>query len=533
LIEQRIVEAVEWDRWLAQSAGHESQLEARIWGRLTDTDGWRQALARQLGAEVADEIPEHVEESLCRQIPTGLARRYRIVPWRETDAGLDILCSRPLEPELLGTIRFALGRPVRLVVADPAAVERLLAQHYDLPASSGDGFAAAPVAVLEEPGLQTSVVHLVNLVLAQAVRDHASDIHFEPFEQELKIRYRIDGALYEMNPAPVHLARPIASRLKVLAQLDIAERRVPQDGRVKVDLGGRRVDLRISTLPTQYGESVVLRVLDQDQVQLSLEALGLPVVVVDGLRAAVQRPHGLVVVTGPTGSGKTTTLYSALAAINDVSRKVLTVEDPVEFELDGIMQVGVNRGAGLTFARSLRAFLRQDPDVILVGEIRDAETAQIAVQAALTGHLVLSSLHTNDAPGAINRLIDLGVEPFLMASALEAVLAQRLVRRICPRCAMDDPAANLWRDRAGLPAKVTLRKGRGCPHCHGTGYRGRLALAEWLPVNERMREMLGGSLRHDELRTLAGQAGLRTLRQEGVAAAVAGATTLEEVFRYC
>ena len=287
---------------------------------------------------------------------------------------------------------------------------------------------------IEQLAGQTPIIRFVNLVLGQAIRDQASDIHFEPFEHEFKIRYRIDGALYEMAPPPKALALPIISRLKVLANLNIAERRLPQDGRIKLTIAGRAVDLRVSTLPTQFGESVVLRVLDQSAVQLELGQLGLPAAIQAGVEEIIRRPNGIFIVTGPTGSGKTTTLYSCLKMLNTIDAKLLTVEDPVEYEIDGIMQVPVNLAAGLTFARALRTFLRQDPDIVMVGEIRDLETAQIAIQASLTGHLVLSTLHTNDAAGAVTRLVDMGIEPFLLASTLEAVLAQRLVRRICGSC---------------------------------------------------------------------------------------------------
>ncbi len=341
---------------------------------------------------------------------------------------------------------------------------------------------------------QPPIVGFVNQVLAQAIRDRASDVHFEPFANELKIRYRIDGTLCEAPPAAVGRALPVISRIKVLANLNIAERRVPQDGRIRTTLDGRAVDLRVSTLPTQFGESVVLRVLDQSAVQLDLTALGLPGDILPGVQEVIRRPSGMFLVTGPTGSGKTTTLYGALNALNTPELKLLTIEDPVEYEIDGVMQVPINPMAGLTFASALRSFMRQDPDVVMVGEIRDLETAEIALQAALTGHLVLSTLHTNDAPAAITRLVDMGAEPFLLAATVEAVLAQRLVRRICSQCRQQhEPPAELLAQldlvapgRRGQP----FYRGGGCAECAETGYRGRMGIFEWLVPTDSLRELV-------------------------------------------
>ncbi len=446
-------------------------------------------------------------------------------------------------------LAFALNRDVRLQACDPNELERLLQKHYGndpdpgevAPARSENGNAAGleegpSVNDLTAMSDQAPVIQLVNQVLARAIADRASDIHFEPFEREFKIRYRVDGALYAMTSPARELALPVTSRLKVLANLNIAERRIPQDGRIRATLDGRTVDLRVSTLPTQTGESIVLRVLDQSAVELDLATLGLPGDVLVGMRQIIHRPSGILLVTGPTGSGKTTTLYSGLRAVSTPELKLLTIEDPVEYEIEGIMQVPVNPGAGLTFATALRAFLRQDPDVIMVGEIRDLETAQIAVQASLTGHLVLSTLHTNDAPAALTRLIDMGVEAFLLASTVEAVLAQRLVRRICPDCrSVCEPPSDLvcqleldpaeWRDRPYF-------RGRGCERCGQTGYRGRLGLFEWLVMTETMRELVVQKVPAQVLRDQARKLGLRTLREEGLCAVAAGDTTLEEIAKY-
>ena len=380
------------------------------------------------------------------------------------------------------------------------------------------------------------VVRLVNLILIQAIRDCASDIHFEPFEDEFRIRYRIDGALYELTPPPRHLAHPIVSRLKVLANLNIAERRVPQDGRIRLDVDGRIVDLRISTLPTQYGESVVLRVLDKSIVRLDLTSLGMPSTVISAVREVVRRPNGIFVVTGPTGSGKTTTLYSALSEVNQVENKILTAEDPVEYELEGIMQLAVNPRIGLTFSRALRAFLRQDPDKVMVGEIRDLETARIGVQASLTGHLVMSTLHTNDAPSAVTRLVDMGLEPYLLAASLELVLGQRLVRRNCNDCREAYVPAMGTLSRLGLDRveheQRSFFAGRGCPRCHGTAYRGRLGLFESFQVTSEIRDSIAAGASTFDLREQACEAGMQTLREAGVEAILNGKTSAEEVIRH-
>jgi type IV pilus assembly protein PilB len=417
---------------------------------------------------------------------------------------------------------------------DSASLDELLTEiEPESFASEGDDISATD---LETMAGQTPIIRFVNLVLAQAIRDHASDIHFEPFETEFKIRYRIDGALYEMTPPPRQLALPIASRIKVLANLNIADRRIAQDGRIKITLAGRAVDLRVSTLPTQFGESVVLRVLDQSSVQLDLAQLGLPADIASEFAEIIRRPNGIFVVTGPTGSGKTTTLYSGLREINTPEIKILTAEDPVEYEIDGIMQVPVVPQIGLTFAAALRSFLRQDPDVIMVGEVRDLETAQVAIQASLTGHLVLSTLHTNDAPGAVTRLIDMGVEPFLIASTLEAVLAQRLVRRICPHCRTAYQPGDDLLQSAGIKREAVGDRpfyyGTGCTHCHQTGYLGRRGIFEWLRLTEPIRELVLTRAPTLQLRQAAVMQGMRTLRDDGLRAVLDGETTLEEILKY-
>jgi type IV pilus assembly protein PilB len=504
------------------------------------------AVADQLGCSSLDHPPNTLPAEVLTQIDGAIARDYGVVPLSADGPVLSLLVTDPFQPHLVADLAFVLGREVRLVVTDPALVQALIRRHYgeadvspdaagEQPASSYAGAALTETDIGRLAG-QTPIIRFVNRVLAGAIRDGASDVHFEPFEHEFKIRCRIDGELSELPPPSPALALPVISRLKVLANLDIAERRLPQDGRIRLTLGGRAVDLRVSTLPTQFGESLVLRVLDQSAIRLELGQLGLPAAIRAGLEAVLSRPNGILLVTGPTSSGKSTTLYSCLQALNTTGAKLLTVEDPVEHEIDGVMQVPVNLSAGLTFARALRTFLRQDPDVVMVGEIRDPETAQIAIQASLTGHLVLSTLHTNDAPGAVTRLVDMGIEPFLLASTVEAVLAQRLVRRICSSCrtAVEPTDALLKQldvERAGLNCRP-FYSGRGCTECAQTGFKGRLGIFEFLRMSEPLRELVvqGASLL--QLRQQAVGEGMTTLRQAGIQAVLAGETTVEEALKY-
>ncbi len=509
-------------------------------------------VAGYLGWEYVAQPARTIPDEVVALIEPAMARMYGVMPLRADASSIDLLARDPFNSQIVDDLTFALRRDVRLVVTDPETVDSLVAQFYgsedesieNLLTELGTGQVVSGGTAedqltaedIEAMASEAPIIRFVNLVLSQAIRDKASDIHFEPFETEFKIRYRIDGALYEMAPPPKNLALPIISRLKVVANLNIAERRVPQDGRIKLTVAGRPVDLRVSTLPTQFGESVVLRVLDRSVVQLDLENLGMPEDVLAAAQEIIRRPNGIVVVTGPTGSGKTTTLYSCLRAINTLDLKILTAEEPVEYDIEGIMQVGVNPPVGLTFASALRSFLRQDPDVIMVGEIRDLETAQIAVQASLTGHLVLSTLHTNDTAGAVTRLVDMGVEPFLISSALEAIVAQRLVRRICTECRTPfEPGAGLLQ-QLGLDAHPANGRqffyGRGCETCHDTGYRGRLGIFELLRMNDSLRELITRKAPALVLRRKALELGMRTLRDDGLRAIFAGATTVEEVIKY-
>lgn len=509
-------------------------------------------VAEYLGHPFEPVVPGRIPESVASVLPANLARNYGVVPRAAPPGRLELLARDPFNHSVVDDLTFVLNRDIELVVCDPDLLDSLLLETYGEETTTFDSLleelsddAVAEVvtaggeisdAELSNLANETPIIRFVNLIIQQAIQDKASDIHFEPYEDRFRIRYRIDGSLYEMAPPPLHLALPVISRLKVVANLNIAERRVPQDGRIKTTLAGRPVDLRVSTLPTRHGESVVLRVLDKSVVNLDLDALTMPPDVLQQVRAVVRRPNGIFLVTGPTGSGKTTTLYSALREINDIETKILTAEDPVEYEIEGIMQVAVNHQVGLSFARALRSFLRQDPDVILVGEIRDLETAQIAVQASLTGHLVLSTLHTNDAPGAVTRLVDMGLEPYLIAAALEAVLGQRLVRRIDPQNRVAyQPDPDLVRLLGLDPAQVAGRPfyfGRATPENNQTGYRGRIGLFEMLMIHDVLRELINNRAPSLVLRQRAVELGMRTLREDGIRAIFDGQTTLEEVLKY-
>jgi type IV pilus assembly protein PilB len=489
-------------------------------------------------------------------MPSSVARMYGAVPIAVSGNTVTVVVLDPYNPQLVEELSFVLGKDVQLAVAPAKQIEAAITRYYSEESGSlkdvlqdmetqlsGTDIAetvakssAGGTAALEELASQAPIVRFVNLILFQAIQDRASDIHFEPFEDEFKIRYRVDGALYEMAPPPRHLALPVISRIKVMSNLNIAERRMPQDGRIRLPLAGREIDLRVSTLPTQFGESVVLRVLDRTVVNLEIETLGMPKEIYDKMLELIRIPNGIMIVTGPTGSGKTTTLYSCLRRINTVDSKLLTAEDPVEYDIEGIMQVPVNEGIGMTFARALRAFLRQDPDIIMVGEMRDLETAQIAIQASLTGHLVFTTLHTNDAPGAVTRMIDMGVEPFLITSTLEGVIAQRLVRKVCHKCKVayeptDSVLSELGLTRADVQGRP-FYYGKGCLECNEVGYKGRKGLFELLTISEPIRELINMRAPSGVIRGKALELGMRTLREDGIRSILDGDTTVEEVLKY-
>jgi type IV pilus assembly protein PilB len=510
-----------------------------------------QVMAHHLGTSVVSLRDREFSPDLVKTIPANVARMYSCVPVSDNGV-LQVALAEPLDPARADEIQFAVKRDVQVVVADPGEIQKTVERLYggetegfaDILKELGEdeelGREAAEAATddkaAEEAANAAPIVKFVNLVLQQAVQDRASDIHFEPFETEFRIRYRVDGALYEMSPPPKHLALPVISRIKVMSGLNISEKRLPQDGRINFSIAGRQIDLRVSTLPTQFGESVVLRILDRAAVNLDIETLGFPKYVHDYVEDAIQRPNGIFVVTGPTGSGKTTTLYSCLRRVNAPDSKLLTAEDPVEYDIEGIMQVAVSESAGLTFAKALRSFLSQDPDIIMVGEIRDLETAQIAVQASLTGHLVLSTLHTNDAPGAVTRLIDMGLEPFLISSSLTSILAQRLVRTICKNCRTtfeptEEQLALLNLSPHDLGDKV-FHYGRGCSVCNDTGYKGRKGIFELLVVSEPIRALINERAPTVVLRQKAVELGMVTLREDGLRGIFEGDTTIEEIVKY-
>lgn len=511
-------------------------------GVFSNADEFWAMVAEDLGAEHYDLSEFDPPKELVAILPSSMARLYGVFPISMDSKSLYAAFTDPLNPQLAEDLRFAIGKDIIPVVGRPEHVQALIDKHYgsgaiDVQAVLGQLGLSAQKATNEEPDPNSApIVRFVDLVLTQAIKEKASDIHFEPFEHEFKIRYRVDGALYEMAPPPVHLANSIISRVKVMSNMNIAERRVPQDGRIMTTVDGKAVDMRVSSLPTQHGESVVLRVLDRSSIQLTLPDLGMSDYLYRFIQDTINKPNGIFIVTGPTGAGKTTTLYAALREINTVDAKLLTAEDPVEYELDGIMQVPVNEAVGLTFARALRAFLRQDPDRIMVGELRDLETASIAIQASLTGHLVLSTLHTNDAAGAVTRLVDLGVEPFLIAATLEGILAQRLLRTICAGCKVPyDPSLSIL-NQLGLTQDDIAGKqfftGSGCPKCGNSGYKGRKGLFELMELNDPLRELITKRAPTLVLKQKAIEVGMVTLRQDGIRCIFDGITTIEEVLKY-
>lgn len=522
---------------------------------LVDTSTQLQIMAEHLGTEVVDIRESEIAPEVIQSVPATTARMFQCLPVANFGSAIRVAFVDPLNPEIINELGFSVGKEIQVVVADPGQIEKAINKFYAEENESVSDIlkelgadkeiikeVAETVAVGYEVGDLTSlaneapIIKFVNLVLYQAIQDRASDIHFEPFEDQFKIRYRVDGALYEMSPPPKHLALPVTSRLKVMANLNISERRKPQDGRITINLGGRQVDLRISTLPTQFGESVVLRVLDRSALKLELESLGFPKQIFDYMADAIQQPNGIVIVTGPTGCGKTTTLYSCMRRINTIDSKLLTAEDPVEFDIEGIMQVAINEAVGMTFGKALRSFLRQDPDVIMLGEMRDLETSQIAIQASLTGHLVMSTLHTNDAPGAITRLVDMGVEPFLISSTLMAVLAQRLVRTICKKCRTPFEPTETQLSLMNLSPHDIGDKvfyyGRGCAACNDTGYRGRKGIYELLVISEAVRALINERAPTVVIRQKAVELGMVTLRDDGLRGIFDGDTTIEEVLKY-
>lgn len=526
-------------------------------------------LSRQYGVPSINLGDFQIDQTVIKLIPAETAQKYQILPLSRSGATLTIAMADPTNVFAMDDIKFMTGYNVEPVVASESAVAEAILRYYNLAAKTAVGngqqsaldFAtqalqdlplvdASEVEVLEEleeisvealarQGEEAPVIRLVNVMLMSAISKGASDIHIEPYEKELRIRYRIDGVLYNIMAPPLKFRDPIASRVKIMAKLDIAEKRLPQDGRIKIrfnDAGrAKEIDFRVSCLPTLFGEKIVLRLLDRDKLMLDMTKLGFEAESLARYEEAISRPWGMVLVTGPTGSGKTNTLYSSIAKLNTPETNIMTAEDPVEFNLPGINQVQIREGIGLNFAAALRAFLRQDPNIILVGEIRDFETAEIGIKAALTGHLVLSTLHTNDAPSTISRLMNMGIEPFLVASSVNLICAQRLVRRVCKVCAEPVAVAAPTLMKVGFSpedaASVTPSKGRGCEKCNNTGFKGRLGLYEVMEVDDEIKELILVGASGLELRRKAVERGMITLRQSGLRKVKQGQTTLEEVLR--
>jgi type IV pilus assembly protein PilB len=524
-------------------------------GLITD-EQLAQALAEQMGMQVISLENFEPPADVRNEISETMAQLYRIIPVRRDGSELTVATCDPQNLSVQDELRTFLGVDIRVLVSTEREITRGLEKFYNAGGESVEkiveqlendadlmkqaealtvGAGAFDLTSAEALADSAPVRKLLNMILLLAIKDHASDIHFEPFEDEFRIRIKADGVLYEMVPPPRHLAFAITTRIKVMANLDIAERRLPQDGRIELTVGGHPVDLRVSVLPTMFGESTVLRVLDRSVVQLDLTKVGMDSTTLKQFRSVIHKPNGIVLVTGPTGSGKTTTLYAALSELNSIEDKLITTEDPVEYDIDGIVQIPIDSEIGVTFAACLRSILRQDPDRILVGEIRDIETAEIAVQASLTGHLVFSTLHTNDAPSSITRMKDMGVPTFLIVATVEAILAQRLVRRICSQCReaiepTDDMLIDLDLKRESLNGRKFYR-GRGCEVCNNTGYKGRVGLFELMIMNDELREMVMSNTSIDLLRDAARNYGMVSLRDAGMAFMFEGVTTPDEVIR--
>jgi len=542
---------------LEEQQQHSGELLGKIgldMGLFTD-EQLAQALAEQQGLQVVALEDVNLNRETLDIVSDTMAQLYRVIPVRRDGNTVTVATCDPQNLRMQDELRSFLGYDIRLVVATERDVTKTLDRYYSGTQESIEGIieelesdealkkaaqeisAEGPIDLTSVEALADSapVRKLLNMVLLLAIKDHASDVHFEPFEDEFRIRIKADGVLYEMVPPPRHLAFAITTRIKVMANLDIAERRMPQDGRIDLSVGGHPVDLRVSVLPTMFGESVVLRILDRSVVSLSLNKVGMDPPTIAAFRQVISKPNGIVLVTGPTGSGKTTTLYSALTELNKIEDKLITTEDPVEYDIDGIVQIPIDPDIGVTFAACLRSILRQDPDKILVGEIRDLETAEIAVQSSLTGHIVFSTLHTNDAPSTITRLKDMGVPTFLITATLEAILAQRLVRRICSQCREETQPSEEMLFELGMTLEDVKGKkfyrGRGCDVCNNTGFKGRVGLFELMVLNDDMRDMIMNNVSTDALREAARKEGMVSLRDAGLAFVHDGTTTIEEIVR--
>lgn len=542
-----------WD--ILQEAKSTGQLSGQVAvgkGLITE-EQLLQALADQQGLQVVNLDEVRASPEAIQAVSETMASVYKVLPLTYQDGILTVVMADPSNLAALDDLRNLLGcKEVKAAIAPARAILDAMAKCYagkqeesildiirEIESDPDLGGRRSETSIDLESLMEIQdaapVRKLINMVFLLGIKDHASDIHFEPFEEEYKIRMRCDGILYEMVPPPRHLAMAISSRIKVMSNLDIAERRLPQDGRIELNVGGNPVDLRVSVLPTMFGESVVIRVLDRTVVSLDLDRLGMDPAMLAGFRLLIHKPNGIVLVTGPTGAGKTTTLYSALNELNEITDKIITTEDPVEYDIDGICQCQMHHEIGLTFAAALRSILRQDPDILLVGEIRDLETAQIAVQASLTGHIVFSTLHTNDAPGAVTRLRDMGLEPYLITATLEGVMGQRLVRKICEDCRTEfEPSAEVLMELNLRPDDVKGKKffyGRGCDRCNNTGHKGRMGIYELVTMNDELRDLISSGASTDALRSTCRKQGMTILRESGLRAIYQGRTTIEEVVR--
>jgi type II secretion system protein E len=504
-----------------------------------------QFLAERLGLQYVRDVERLLNPEVLLKVPSEFALRHQVLPLQQEDGVLVVATADPLNVSALDDLRLLVNGEIRPVLAPSSEISEAIEQFYmerifrDMAELQADDVAAEELEVsdLQKMASEALVIKLVNLILHQAIQDRASDVHIEPFENHTRVRYRIDGVLHDASSPPKRLHPAIVSRVKILADMNIAERRLPQDGRIRLRFSGRQIDMRVSTVPTLFGEGVVIRLLDKSIGLMALEDLGMPPGALAQFASVIRKPHGIILVTGPTGSGKTTTLYAALSRIISPERKVITIEDPVEYQLPGANQINVRPNIGLTFATGLRHIVRQDPDIIMVGEIRDRETADIAIHAALTGHLVFSTLHTNDSAGAVTRLLDMGIEPYLVASSVIAVLAQRLVRVICLDCkqaaALEDEAlAELGVDPE-LRASFTACQGRGCDRCRSTGYMGRIGVFELLPINDEVRSQVLEKAAASQIKQGALARGMRTLLADGREKVSQGRTTVEEVLHVC
>jgi len=503
-----------------------------------------EVVAKQLGLPFVKSINDReIPEELIRKVPTRFAKKFSVLPIGFRDQAVIVVTSDPLNTAILDDVRMLLEKPIVVAVSSAATISEAINRSYDRASTADSAIEDMGANVIDDSALtepvdlldsedEAPIIRLVNSILFRAVKERASDIHVEPFEREVAVRFRIDGNLYDILKVPKRLQNAVSSRIKLLGSLNIAEKRLPQDGRIRIKIAGKDVDLRLSTVPTAHGERIVLRLLDKSSVVLDLTSLGFEPGMLKKMEELIQKPFGIILVTGPTGSGKTTTLYAALSRINREDINIITVEDPIEYQLPGIGQIQVNEKVGLTFANGLRSILRQDPDVVLIGEIRDRETAEIAVQASLTGHLVLSSIHTNDACSSVTRLVDMGVEPFLVSTSLVGIVAQRLVRRVCQACRQPHQATQDELSRLGLdkiPAQATVYSAKGCDACYHTGYTGRVGIYELLPIDEDLRSVILKSPDAVTLRKAAIARGFKPMRYDGLRKILLGVTTIEEV----